>query len=453
MDQTNFTELLLLEAIEDLQRDRFNQQLPKSDDNERRKAKAEIFQEKLKQEHINTFEDLQKIVDETDPTKGNYKRWLYDKWFSGGFKTEDKDKVKNYLKTYNANRSRLPKQFQDINKIESSGSLFSILKDSGYLGIETSQVNIQELKDLEKSGDLERFGENNEWIGWIPKTVKGSCAVGKNTEWCTAKYGEQDERNKFKAYSDEGDLYSFIRKKEGLPSKIQMHVSTKSIMDENDEPTQIPKGIWEIILAKNDIDLTNFLVTNSPEILNSGLVDINIVKSLDAKDRIEVARNENTPVEVLMILAKDENGDVREGLAQNKNIPEEAAKIFANPALEEDVYVRGVLAKNENIKPYILEILAKDPQSDIRAYVALNPNTPENVLRYFLENKNEYDYIRITAIRNKKTPIDAIEAIANTPYKRSESEVISSAKDELRLRRKLTEAVIYKVIIKLSKFI
>ena len=430
MDQTNFTELLLLEAIEDLQRDRFNQQLPKSDDNERRKAKAEIFQEKLKQEHINTFEDLQKIVDETDPTKGNYKRWLYDKWFSGGFKTEDKDKVKNYLKTYSANRSRLPKQFQDINKIESSGSLFSILKDSGYLGIETSQVNIQELKDLEKSGDLERFGENNEWIGWIPKTVKGSCAVGKNTEWCTAKYGEQDERNKFKSYSDEGDLYSFIRKKEGKPSKIQMHVSTKSIMDENDEPTQIPKGIWEIILAKNDIDLTNFLVTNSPEILNSGLVDINIVKSLDAKDRIEVARNENTPVEVLMILAKDEDGDVREGLAKNKNTP-----------------------------PEILSILAKDPQSDIRAYVAFNPNTPENVLRYFLENKNEYDYIRITAIRNKKTPIDAIEAIANTslvgnsPYKRSESEVISSAKDELRLRRKLTEAVIHKVIIKLSKFI
>jgi hypothetical protein len=67
-------------------------------------------------------------------------------------------------------------------------------------------------------------------------------------------------------------------------------------------------------------------------------------------NNIELARNPNTPVKTLELLAIDENSDVRCGVAYNPNTP-----------------------------PETLELLATDKDSVIRSWVVYNPNATEEV--------------------------------------------------------------------------
>jgi hypothetical protein len=71
----------------------------------------------------------------------------------------------------------------------------------------------------------------------------------------------------------------------------------------------------------------------------------------DSRIRCEVAKNPNTPVEVLKELAKDEDYRVRQEVARNPNTPAE-----------------------------VLKELAKDINYKVRREVARNPNTPGEIL-------------------------------------------------------------------------
>jgi hypothetical protein len=422
----------LFEAIEDFQSKRFKD-LESG-------AKKEEFNIKKASEGINTFEELKNIVDETDPTGGTYKRWLYDKWFGGGFKTEDKLKVKDYLNSFHANRTKLPKDFQDIGGIQTSGQLFAVLKDNGFIGLETSKIDPAAISKLEADGDIEPLGENSEWKGWILKTVKGSCALGKGTEWCTAKYREQDERNMFSRYHGEGPLYVFIRKTSGTPSKIQLHFQKHEFMNENDIPIGIPEDILNI-LAKNpnlfkDKDLLKHLTETDSILEISNEILINLVNNKNEKldsVRYNIANNKQTPKDILAFLAMNEDLDIRKSVAGNLNTPKETLSNLIETETDPEFFELIVnnpntpiatlkkLSENDNEKiselaikkinlakqifnaskdekkdiiqnsltPIIvLEKLALDPSYSVRATVAINKNTPKKILEILAADSN-----------------------------------------------------------------
>ena len=371
----------LFEAIEDFQSKKFKQ-LESG-------TKKEEFNIKKASEGINTFEDLKNIVDETDPTRGGtYKRWLYDKWFSGGFKTEDKDKVKDYLKSFHANRTKLPKEFQDIGKIKTSGELFAVLKDNGFIGLETSKIDPAAISKLEANGDIEPLGENEEWIGWIIKTLKGSCALGKDTEWCTAKYGEQDERNMFSRYHGQGPLYVFIRKTSGTPSKIQLHFYTNQFMDENDEPIEIPPKVLDILkeniekLSENARVYLLLSIAEDPKTLPDVLDKLANDSSYYL--RMIVVKNPNVSNETLGKLAKDKKSKIRSLVAGNPKTPLTALQSLAT---DEEKDVREALASNTSpdFPQNVLDILSQDTEENVRLNVANNPNTSFETLESLYE--------------------------------------------------------------------
>jgi len=98
---------------------------------------------------------------------------------------------------------------------------------------------------------------------------------------------------------------------------------------------------------------------------------------LPLQERKDLARNPNTPPEILTILARDENLNVRWRVARNPNTPPEILTILAQ---DKDEYVRWNVAQNPNTPPEILTTLARDEVSSVRRGVAQNPNTPPEIL-------------------------------------------------------------------------
>lgn len=444
-------QILLTEAIEDFQSKKF-----KDLENG---AKKEEFNEKKASEGISSFEDLKNIVDETDPTRGGtYKRWLYDKWFSGGFKTEDKDKVKDYLISFHANRTKLPKDFQDIGRIKTSGELFAVLKDNGFIGLETSKIDPAAISKLEASGDIEPLGENEEWIGWIIKTLKGSCALGKDTEWCTAKYGEQDERNMFSRYHRQGPLYVFIRKTSGTPSKIQLHFYSEQFMDENDDPTEIPPKVLDI-LAKNmtklstDVRFLEFLAKDQrtpPDVLE--MLAVGAKSDNDGEDiRTKIVKHKNVTPNLLRKIADDLNTSelsrydvllVLIPLAENPKTPPDVLEKLAKDKSHNLVskYLRERVAKNPNTTVEVLNSLAKDEEPKVRQAVAENPNTSIETLKSFVNDKAIF---RQAVALNPNLPPDVLDILSNDTEENVRLNVAKNPNTSLETLKSLYETDAY----------
>ena len=106
-------------------------------------------------------------------------------------------------------------------------------------------------------------------------------------------------------------------------------------------------------------------------------MDKNEILNSHSVVRISVAGNPNTPVDVLMELAKDSDCDVRKNAAGNPNIP---ADVLTELAKDSHSVVRKNAAGNPNTPVDVLMELAKDSNCDVRISVAGNPNIPADVL-------------------------------------------------------------------------
>jgi len=135
------------------------------------------------------------------------------------------------------------------------------------------------------------------------------------------------------------------------------------------------------------------------------------VLALLAKDnyalvRENVAGNNNTPPEVLALLAKDNDITVRENVAKNNNTPPEVLALLAK---DNDITVRENVAKNNNTPKEIFALLSKDHNERVRQRVAGNNNTPKEIL-YLLVKDNEY--VREHVALNNNTPQEILGLLA-----------------------------------------
>jgi len=230
------------------------------------------------EEQQEAFAEFLDKVFEIDPTKNKeYARWLIEKYLRpfGAWLMEDGDKIKGYLLTFQNYKRNLP--VKDIGQIKDVPALFNMLKAAGLVGISSKGINPAMLAKLEASGDIRKFGENNEWLGYIPLTERGSCAMGDDTEWCTAKYAPGHEHNKFiyyttKGHEDDrgGHLYVLFNKTTKDPRKIQVHFRSSQTMNENDQEITLPESALEMM---RDSDLRDHempkLYRSNEEVLSS----------------------------------------------------------------------------------------------------------------------------------------------------------------------------------------
>ncbi len=126
--------------------------------------------------------------------------------------------------------------------------------------------------------------------------------------------------------------------------------------------------------------------------------------------RISDAGNPSTPPDVLTELAEDPDGDVRMAVARNSSTPPE---LLTQLALDEDWSVRRHVAANPSTPPDVLTELAEDPDGAVRAAVAGNSSTPPEVLTQLAEDPDED--VREAVAKNSSTPPDALTQLAEDP--------------------------------------
>jgi hypothetical protein len=150
-----------------------------------------------------------------------------------------------------------------------------------------------------------------------------------------------------------------------------------------------------------------------------------------------VARNPNTPVEVLNILSKDSYDGVRRYVAQNPNTPVEMLNILSKDSYDD---VRINVAGNPNTPVETLNILSKDSDSYVRGNVALNPNTPVEALNILSKDRlaprehslgEGYDDVRYNVAQNPNAPVEVLNILS----KDSDEYVRETAKQNLRRKQ------------------
>jgi 3-methyladenine DNA glycosylase AlkC len=109
-----------------------------------------------------------------------------------------------------------------------------------------------------------------------------------------------------------------------------------------------------------------------------------LAKSESSIVKCSVAKNPNTPIEVLELLTKDKNMYVKCSVAKNPNTPIEVLKLLAK---DKNGHVRCTVAKNPNTPIEVLKLLAKDENEYVRGDVARNVNTPAEVLKLLAKDK------------------------------------------------------------------
>lgn len=142
-----------------------------------------------------------------------------------------------------------------------------------------------------------------------------------------------------------------------------------------------------------------------------------------------VARNTNTPADVLSKLSADSDEYVRYRVAENPSTP---ADVLTKLSTDPDEHVRRTVADNPNTTADVLTRMSTDPNSDVRSWVARNPNTPASALAKMSTDSDEYvrdevashpntpasvlarmsedsvDSVRHRAARNRNTPADVL---------------------------------------------
>jgi hypothetical protein len=135
----------------------------------------------------------------------------------------------------------------------------------------------------------------------------------------------------------------------------------------------------------------NYTPEQIAEIVLKVLKEVNVpdVLTLSLDEKRELAKNPNTPVKTLKVLATDENSSVRYWVAQNPNTPVETLKVLAT---DKNADVRWRVVENPNTPVEILKVLAIDKDSSVRSGVAQNPNYKTKTLEL---TQVQYDALKV----------------------------------------------------------
>lgn len=102
--------------------------------------------------------------------------------------------------------------------------------------------------------------------------------------------------------------------------------------------------------------------------------------------RVHVARNHNTPIDVLERLSKDKNPYVRKAVAGNIHAP---ITVLSQLSIDDQIFVRFEVAANPNTPLSILSPFFDDESAYIRRAVVWNRATPNDIILRYLSDQDE----------------------------------------------------------------
>jgi hypothetical protein len=154
----------------------------------------------------------------------------------------------------------------------------------------------------------------------------------------------------------------------------------------------------------------NYTPEQISQIVLKVLKEVNtfVISSLSLEEKKDLAKNTNTPPEVLDCLAGDENWYVRDLVARNPNTHPKTLTRLAN---DEENWVRYWVARNPNTHPKTLTRLAGDKDVGVRTDVAQNPNTPPETLDRL--SYEESQPVRYDVAQNPNTTPETLDRLAD----------------------------------------
>jgi len=138
---------------------------------------------------------------------------------------------------------------------------------------------------------------------------------------------------------------------------------------------------------------------------NRSCAEVIDLHNRSCREKFKLAKNTNTPEDVLRELAKDPAWPIREQVAENPSTPDDVLRDLAK---DRDMNVRAKVALNINIPLDVLQTLAKDEHEDVRWYVAENPKASSKMLVMVYEYEKSLgepdEYIIKALYENKNLP-------------------------------------------------
>ena len=128
-----------------------------------------------------------------------------------------------------------------------------------------------------------------------------------------------------------------------------------------------------------------------------------VVKIGNVNACIEIARNPKTPIEILQQLSQSENEVIRKVVSDNTRLPLEN---LLNLAQDPSSNVRVWMAQRRHTLPIeVLEILALDEDSEVKLRLAENPTTPSQILTTLVTNTDSKVIVAALANSNASEEI------------------------------------------------
>ena len=207
-------------------------------------------------------------IEDRDPSPNKqYTQWLARTYARGGVSMEDLNRG-NLLGAFDtAKKRRMVKpEHSDVNRYK----FYQDFEDA----IEHHYNNFEELEqETLPDGKATKVYEDGNVLVVIPEDEAAACKYGRGTRWCTASTRGQ---NYFDAYNRQGKLYILIPKQPKYEGeKYQLHFSSKSFMDENDDPT----SLYDLLTSRFP-ELLEYFRKVEPEI--NGLLPFMSDKDLEA---------------------------------------------------------------------------------------------------------------------------------------------------------------------------
>ena len=376
-----------------------------------RQNNASIYDKDFSQYNFQQIELLKNVIIESRKKglKSESIKWIsmFVKAPEIDLKTIKEDYIP-LLITYEANKASLKKIFKYDNISELT------------LDIEGSSKDI----DIVKEKDFGFIAERDGWMLYMPLTVNASRLLGQKTEWCTSRTKSQNLFLNYVGSYEKDRLLFYIIQMNGNP--IKNPNSKISVVFEKNVPDLTRKNgggtVNSVNNGLNEMQIKEILGNNLFDFFLKKMIeissklegkhpikkDISIISNnydllikkesqlLNTEDRISfleiISEYPISNIEVMKYLAKNKERSVKAIFALSFfDLPDEILQILSK---DKDIEIRAFVAERSDISEEIMKILANDKEKDVKTSLARNKLIPENVMKILaIDNYQTVRYI------------------------------------------------------------
>jgi hypothetical protein len=200
---------------------------------------------------------------------------------------------------------------------------------------------------------------------------------------------------------------NYVAKNPSTPLDILLTLTNDGALNNPNFP---PLEVYRVTLANNlsnEQQGASALIASLP--LKTKLSLMQVVEGNELPAKLSIARDLQTPIEILERLAQDPNEDVRSTVASNRNLPLATLLQLADDPSSK---VRSQLIHQQFNRSTPIEILAKladDPDSNIKMNIARNANTPPEILAQLAFADDPGGWISSSLVNNQNTSVETLE--------------------------------------------